>query len=39
MTPQIVNNILAFLERVQLTWKEVSAYIEAIQALQELNKE
>lgn len=35
MTPQIAKNILLFLERVQLTGKEVPAWIEAVNALNE----
>lgn len=38
MTPQIAKNILLFLERVQLTGKEVPAWCEAVAAINELLK-
>lgn len=30
LTQEQVNNLLVLLERVQLTWKEVKAYVEII---------
>lgn len=40
MNETIIKNALAFLERVDLNWKEVPAYNEVInELLAELNKE
>ena len=35
MSPEIVNNIVAFMERVQLQGSEVAAYIEVMRALEQ----
>ena len=36
MTPEIAANILAFLQRVNLSGQEVPAYVEIVNALQPL---